>query len=281
MKPFTLTAALAAAVGLAGSAAAWDCSGCYDVDGRYSNGVRTDAEIEFESVNGTWIVTRRGELTSSRYRHLPGFTWTSSSVQQLSRTHLRGVYTLATDQVGASGRLRGRSGGGANVLVADYVFTNRGRRLRERVINQTRSDPEDWWSSLTTDGRRERSRYGRSTGTVVVPRSRVVVTNPRGHHRRARTRVVYGNGTTIYTHPTRRSRRSSGVYVSPRVHRSVRVGRRGVRTRTHSSVTIGSRSGNFGISFTIGSGRSRNVGHRRTRVRHRSGFGHRRTRFGR
>jgi len=46
MKPFTLTAALAAAVGLAGSAAAGDCSGCYDVDGRYSNGVRTDAEIE-------------------------------------------------------------------------------------------------------------------------------------------------------------------------------------------------------------------------------------------
>jgi hypothetical protein len=141
--------------------------GQYDLEGRYSNRRVTKAQLKVTKSPDGWVrVERTGKFTSNRFRHLPEFTWTSSSVDINDRL-MRVTYVVhVPGTVGAAGLSANLDPDSAdradvvsaltktNTFSAVYFISADKKSLTEYVVNTTRLGDQRNWLWINTSGDR-------------------------------------------------------------------------------------------------------------------------------
>lgn len=135
--------------------------GNFSLEGRYSNGRLTSAEVTIRSQGGGLRVQRVGRLTGP---NTAPFTWECQEARKVSERVLRATYrlepqggvTAALAALGssASDAAVARALSQTNVLEAVYIVSADRRSLREVIVNTTRLGAESRWRQLNASGKR-------------------------------------------------------------------------------------------------------------------------------
>jgi hypothetical protein len=159
-------------------ASAQEPFGRFAVEGRFSNGRATTAEVTVRTAPGGAIeVVRVGRVAGGA-----PFTWKASDARRASGRTLRATFRLEPTggAAGAIAHLGPSSTDAAaiaalsatNVLEAVYFLSSDGQSVREVIVNTTRLGAESRWRHLTTNGRRVTST---STGPLSAAELRARV----------------------------------------------------------------------------------------------------------
>jgi hypothetical protein len=135
--------------------------GNFSLEGRYSNGRRTTADLTIRSQGGALRVQRVGRLTAPS---TATFTWECQDARKVSARVLRATYRLEP-QGGLSAALAALGPGSSdaavasalsqtNVLEAVYIVSADKKSLREIIVNTTRLGAESRWRQLNASGKR-------------------------------------------------------------------------------------------------------------------------------
>lgn len=123
--------------------------GEYTLEGRYSTNRRTSVKLAIErNADGSYAITRTGRFTGSSAASSPDpFTWVAARAVRAGNQ----LFGLFETGAGVAGALEGA--GEKNVFLGRYSLSADGA-IAEQVLNQTRNAPDDFWSTITTRGRR-------------------------------------------------------------------------------------------------------------------------------
>lgn len=135
-------------------------NGRYELSGRYQpvpRQTRVELDVAFASGQGSYTVTRVASVGAER------FTWRSTSAR-VDGGRLRVRFELGGGIVGNL-----PDGQPAHVITGDYLLTGDGRRIYERLRNETQAAPHDWWNSVTTSGLRRPAGLDPELGATSLP----------------------------------------------------------------------------------------------------------------